>query len=287
MSRKAFTLIELLVVIAIIAILAAILFPVFAQAKEAAKKTATLNNFKQLGTSTALYSTDTDDILPLGYSYDGANWRWNTNISVPAGWRNNGVHNIEPRKSQDGLIWANSMQPYIKNNQLMEQNGVPTVELVADAVVAGMTKSKVGVSFNGLLHAYSGTAIEQPSKIPLFWAGQGKQNVNGFALTNPVLNCTGAGEACRFTPSGGPGYGWFANASIYVYGQGMHFVAADTSAKFRNLKTSTDPANLTRDYYSNPYARADASGIPVSMWGCTVIGSTVGYSCVFRPDQTQ
>ena len=53
--RAAFTLIELLVVIAIIAILAAILFPVFAQAKEAAKKTAILSNVKQLGTSFAMY----------------------------------------------------------------------------------------------------------------------------------------------------------------------------------------------------------------------------------------
>ena len=49
MRKKAFTLIELLVVIAIIAILAAILFPVFAQAKVAAKKVSTLSNFKQMG----------------------------------------------------------------------------------------------------------------------------------------------------------------------------------------------------------------------------------------------
>jgi len=63
--NRAFTLIELLVVIAIIAILAAILFPVFAQAKEAAKKTADISNNKQLLTSTMLYMGDNDDIYPL------------------------------------------------------------------------------------------------------------------------------------------------------------------------------------------------------------------------------
>lgn len=60
----AFTLIELLVVIAIIAILAAILFPVFAQAKLAAKKTSTLSNMKQLGTSINIYIADFDDMYP-------------------------------------------------------------------------------------------------------------------------------------------------------------------------------------------------------------------------------
>jgi prepilin-type N-terminal cleavage/methylation domain-containing protein len=62
--KRAFTLIELLVVIAIIAILAAILFPVFAQAKLAAKRTTTLSNIKQVGTSTFLYTADYDDIYP-------------------------------------------------------------------------------------------------------------------------------------------------------------------------------------------------------------------------------
>jgi prepilin-type N-terminal cleavage/methylation domain-containing protein/prepilin-type processing-associated H-X9-DG protein len=59
--RRAFTLIELLVVIAIIAILAAILFPVFSQAKAAAKKTADLNNHKQIITSMYMYASDNDD----------------------------------------------------------------------------------------------------------------------------------------------------------------------------------------------------------------------------------
>jgi prepilin-type N-terminal cleavage/methylation domain-containing protein len=62
---KAFTLIELLVVIAIIAILAAILFPVFAQAKAAAKKTMSLSNAKNIGLGITMYTTDYDDILPM------------------------------------------------------------------------------------------------------------------------------------------------------------------------------------------------------------------------------
>ncbi len=63
-TQRAFTLIELLVVIAIIAILAAILFPVFAQAKTAAKKTADLSNVKQIATGTLLYAGDNDDYFP-------------------------------------------------------------------------------------------------------------------------------------------------------------------------------------------------------------------------------
>jgi prepilin-type N-terminal cleavage/methylation domain-containing protein len=63
--RRAFTLIELLVVIAIIAILAAILFPVFAQAKTAAKATAGVSNVKQMGTAIVLYQNDYDDNFPL------------------------------------------------------------------------------------------------------------------------------------------------------------------------------------------------------------------------------
>ena len=73
-ATKAFTLIELLVVIAIIAILAAILFPVFAQAKEAAKKTQSLNNVKQITTSLQLYVNDADDVTPSLGAGDYSDW---------------------------------------------------------------------------------------------------------------------------------------------------------------------------------------------------------------------
>lgn len=67
---KAFTLIELLVVIAIIAILAAILFPVFAQAKAAAKNTSCVSNGRQIGLAVKLYLTDSDDMMPIFYAYN-------------------------------------------------------------------------------------------------------------------------------------------------------------------------------------------------------------------------
>jgi prepilin-type N-terminal cleavage/methylation domain-containing protein len=79
--KKAFTLIELLVVIAIIAILAAILFPVFAQAKMAAKKSADLSNTKQLGIGLQIYLNDFEDVFPpsnhrIGTENQEMHWSW-------------------------------------------------------------------------------------------------------------------------------------------------------------------------------------------------------------------
>ena len=74
---KGFTLIELLVVIAIIAILAAILFPVFAQAREKARQASCLSNCKQLGTSFQLYIDDYDETFPYAFrSWEPADFWW-------------------------------------------------------------------------------------------------------------------------------------------------------------------------------------------------------------------
>src|SRR5436853_6791160 len=95
--RRGFTLIELLVVIAIIAILAAILFPVFAQARNQARKTTCLSNTKQLGLGVLMYLQDYDEVFPTSgacwwdansVSRDAApnGYRWSSN-PVPPSWR--------------------------------------------------------------------------------------------------------------------------------------------------------------------------------------------------------
>lgn len=73
---RAFTLIELLVVIAIISILAGIMLPVLTRAKESAKKTACLNNARQIGLANRLYLMDTDDVFPIFYAYNSQPKAW-------------------------------------------------------------------------------------------------------------------------------------------------------------------------------------------------------------------
>jgi prepilin-type N-terminal cleavage/methylation domain-containing protein len=76
-NRRGFTLIELLVVIAIIAILAAILFPVFARAREQARKITCVSNLKQLGTSVIMYAQDYDESLPNNWAGKKDTMLWN------------------------------------------------------------------------------------------------------------------------------------------------------------------------------------------------------------------
>jgi prepilin-type N-terminal cleavage/methylation domain-containing protein/prepilin-type processing-associated H-X9-DG protein len=89
--RRGFTLIELLVVIAIIAILAAILFPVFARAREKARQASCLSNVKQMGVAVLMYAQDYDEI------YVDARW-WGT--------------------APNNYFWCDRIGPYMKNTQL-------------------------------------------------------------------------------------------------------------------------------------------------------------------------
>ena len=98
--RRAFTLIELLVVIAIIAILAAILFPVFAQAKAAAKITVSLSGMKQMALGLQMYSTDFDDVAVFEYGYADGSIAGDTN------------------QYHYNNTWVGRIYPYVKNESI-------------------------------------------------------------------------------------------------------------------------------------------------------------------------
>jgi prepilin-type N-terminal cleavage/methylation domain-containing protein len=120
--KKAFTLIELLVVIAIIAILAAILFPVFAQAKTAAKKTSAVSNQKQLGLSVIMYSSDNDDVFPRNddcYTRSALNPALNAPSYTPA--NGDGCSGSGPYPwRMNHYSWQKWVLPYTKNVQLFD-----------------------------------------------------------------------------------------------------------------------------------------------------------------------
>jgi len=309
MKRRAFTLIELLVVIAIIAILAAILFPVFAQAKDAAKKTANLNNVKQIGVSTAIYTTDSDDVNPLamGQRPDGqvGSWTYNVIHPIPEDWKTSDVWGTPERRNLSANYWANSTRSYTKSKDLYDGTGFQKLNNAADAADFAIPANAAKVYatnfvYNGFLHAWSATAIAQPSKLVMYWQGQGKQATNGRAIANPSLKCDGTvGGNCQFNAGGPPMVGatcgnsgacweWYwqgTGVSAFAYsGSGLNTVRADSSAKFMK----SGPANnlLNRNYNNTPFAQIALDTSPVSMWGCTAPGSNSGsqYACFFRPD---
>jgi len=105
--RQAFTLIELLVVIAIIGIIAAILFPVFAKAREKARQIVCVSNLKQLGLAISMYVEDNDEVLPNVTGWfpgDGLTscWVYYTNYDTPPG-------------STNFDVTKGSIYPYVKN----------------------------------------------------------------------------------------------------------------------------------------------------------------------------
>jgi prepilin-type N-terminal cleavage/methylation domain-containing protein len=285
--KKAFTLIELLVVIAIIAILAAILFPVFAQAKEAAKKTADLSNVKQLGTGTAIYLSDNDDLFPLQAGQDPATGQWgfNYNKYVPDDWAATSVPAF--RKFFSAGFFMNTTQPYVKNYQMLQSPGTSAIEYQAtNPVAVGKTKQTTNYAYNGLLSAYSSTSIAETAKLPALTDANGNIAGLGWGFANPALTCTTNGQACTYVPSkSGCGanngetdsaYLTYNGGSYWMYSRGANWGLADTHAKFRRLGAAQAPA--ATDWRTDPYTNYDATGHAGFYWwdGC--------HSWLFRPD---
>jgi len=151
MSKKAFgfTLIELLVVIAIIAILAAILFPVFAQAREKARQISCLSNLKQIGTGMLMYSQDFDETwMPSRTPAPGGNW----------------------------YEWSVLVQPYIKNGSTVVDNYTSGVFNCPSAPVPGQAnqykpRADVFVPTDSGLPMVNLASVPSPAEVIGFFEG--------------------------------------------------------------------------------------------------------------------
>jgi len=208
--RKGFTLIELLVVIAIIAILAAILFPVFARAREKANQTSCLSNLKQIGLAALMYAQDYDDMSPRGCGY------------------------VAP----DVIIttygeWFITLQPYIKNTQIFT---CPSARY-SDFSSGGATSSALGygVSYTRNLdfdRVVMGT-INAPSAYVMYHDGR-----NNYSR----LPCPGA--SCPWLNPLQEVYAWAWNR----HNDGCNYVFADGHAKWHNFRAVTG-ARATPDFH--------------------------------------
>jgi prepilin-type N-terminal cleavage/methylation domain-containing protein/prepilin-type processing-associated H-X9-DG protein len=138
-TRRGFTLIELLVVIAIIAILAAILFPVFAKAREKARQTSCLSNCKQIGLGMLQYCQDYDEQMPYTYWTAASSYTW-------------------PDGSVRQGMWMVSVYPYVKNTQLFN---CPSSPYTWTGAYMGLGFS---YPFNGLIGGAKLGTIVQPTQ---------------------------------------------------------------------------------------------------------------------------
>ncbi len=250
--RSGFTLIELLVVIAIIAILAAILFPVFAQAKEAAKKTQGISNTKQMVLAMLTYENDFDDALPLG----GTGSRLIDNPAVGAS------------------EWQEAVYPYVKNEGIYKMPHDPTTNprqaqlTDCPTQVSYSVRDFAATSFltnfnmttytmgNGVVNRSSATSsnVSQPSNFILLMHGQrpviaGTGNGNRYNANPPDHN----GDTCSMwlaiysqvndggmehllNPDGSP-----FGTSVPHFKSGLIFGHLDGHAKFVPLNISNQP----------------------------------------------
>jgi prepilin-type N-terminal cleavage/methylation domain-containing protein/prepilin-type processing-associated H-X9-DG protein len=166
---RAFTLIELLVVIAIIAILAAILFPVFAQAREKARTASCQSNLKQFSLSVLMYAQDYDETLPIWVAVDGTRplkyARWDALI-LPY------VKNVQIFRCPTVKRWAGAGTTYTYNRQLGEYVDPAKSRLIGSAALPPC--------FTGIPYGRPVASVAQPSQVVLLTDGDPERDTRIF-----------------------------------------------------------------------------------------------------------
>lgn len=217
-SNRAFTLIELLVVIAIIAILAAILFPVFAQAKLAAKKASDLSNMKQHGLSQIMYSGDYDDVFVTQFRDAGGWLYWFAGSGKDLGF-------MDPTEGQN---WSRETMPYVKNLQIFTNPAAPNDP---DPNYGFRNKAGAGngsYAMNGNVLGLSQTSFSDPANLLVL---QNKATTTRESIVQPT----------PLYPLGSPliANGIDINWMGISFGSGGNYAWADGHAKYKKRTAVT------------------------------------------------